>query len=143
MSYRVPTIDQPAEVISGAEREERRWQWLLVGGGLIALLAVLATILSLSALAASIDDDGASVAATAAPEPATAAGAPTIEDAEGVDFEPFERVDPNLPAVPAGDVKRFDVDVYHHVTQVSAELAPTEVWSYSVNGKEHRGSGYS
>jgi uncharacterized cupredoxin-like copper-binding protein len=78
-----------------------------------------------------------------APAGATAASAPTIEDAKGVDFEPFEAVDPNLPAVPSGDVKRFDVDVYHHVTQVSADLAPTEVWSYSVNGKEHRGSGYS
>jgi uncharacterized cupredoxin-like copper-binding protein len=63
--------------------------------------------------------------------------------AKGVDFEPFERVDPALPAVPTGKVKRFDVDVYHHVTQVHKDMAPTEVWSYKVNGVEHRGSGYS
>jgi hypothetical protein len=30
-----------------------------------------------------------------------------------------------------------------HVTQVSEELAPTEVWSFSVNGKEYRGAGVS
>jgi uncharacterized cupredoxin-like copper-binding protein len=52
-------------------------------------------------------------------------------------------VSPDLPAVPSGAVKKFDVDVYHHVTQVSKDLAPTEVWSYKVNGKEHRGSGFS
>jgi len=77
-------------------------------------------------------------AAAAAP-----AAAPLLADAKGVQFEPFERVDPNLPAVPAGKIKRFDVDVYHHVTQVSKDLAPTEIWSYKVNGVEHRGTGYS
>ena len=37
----------------------------------------------------------------------------------------------------------FDVDVYHHVTQVSKELAPTEVWSFAVNGVKHTGTGVS
>ena len=45
--------------------------------------------------------------------------------------------------MPEGKIKRFDVDVYHHVTQVSKDLAPTEIWSYKVNGVEHRGTGYS
>jgi uncharacterized cupredoxin-like copper-binding protein len=40
-------------------------------------------------------------------------------------------------------VKKFKVDVYQHVTQVSKELAPTEVWSFAVNGKEYRGTGVS
>jgi FtsP/CotA-like multicopper oxidase with cupredoxin domain len=35
------------------------------------------------------------------------------------------------------------VDVFQHVTQVSKALAPTEVWSFAVNGKYHRGTGVS
>lgn len=130
---------------SAAPNRERAWrEWMMVGGGIVALLAVIATILAIAALAESGGGEGA--AAQPPPEPTAAsaiAPAPTADEAQGVEFEPFERVDPNLPAVPAGDVKRFDVDVYHHVTQVSADLAPTEVWSYSVNGKEQRGNGYS
>jgi uncharacterized cupredoxin-like copper-binding protein len=130
---------------SPAELEKRRREWLLVGVGLTALMTVLALILAMVAIGQSNggESSASAVAGAASPEPASAAAAPTIEEAEGVDFEPFERVDPNLPAVPEGNVKRFDVDVYHHVTQVSADLAPTEVWSYSVNGTEHRGNGYS
>ena len=54
---------------------------------------------------------------------------------QGVAFEKFEKVDPTLPPVPAGAVKKFKVDVYQYVTQVSKDLAPTEVWSFAVNGK--------
>ena len=39
------------------------------------------------------------------------------------------RLDPALPAIPPGEVKRFKVDVYEHVTKVAEELAPT--------GREH------
>jgi nitrite reductase (NO-forming) len=86
----------------------------------------------------------AAPAAPAGDTPAAAPqAAPTIKDAKGVAFEPFERVDPTLPAIPSGQVKTFDVDVYQHVTQVSADLAPTEVWSFSVNGVEHKGTGVS
>jgi nitrite reductase (NO-forming) len=35
------------------------------------------------------------------------------------------------------------MDVYEHVTKVSDALAPTRVWSYGVNGTEHRGTGVS
>ena len=58
-------------------------------------------------------------------------------------FEKFEKVDPTLPPVPAGAVKQFKVDVFQHVTQVSKDLAPTEVWSFAVNGKYYRGTGVS
>ena len=58
-------------------------------------------------------------------------------------FEPFERVDPNLPAVPAGAVKKFRVDVLQHVTQVHPDLAPTEAWTYAVNGTAYRGTAAS
>jgi nitrite reductase (NO-forming) len=74
---------------------------------------------------------------------AAIAAAPTAAEAKGVKFEPFERVSPDLPATPAGAVKRFKVDVYEHVTKVSDDLAPTEVWSYAINGVEHRGTGVS
>ena len=40
-------------------------------------------------------------------------------------------------------MKKFDVDVFQHVTQVSKDLAPTEVWSFAVNGKRYRGTGVS
>ena len=33
--------------------------------------------------------------------------------------------------------------MYQHVTQVSEALAPTEVWSFTVNGEKHSGTGVS
>jgi nitrite reductase (NO-forming) len=63
--------------------------------------------------------------------------------AEKVDFEPYQRPDPTLPAVPAGDVKEFRVDVFEHVTKVSPDLPPTRVWSFGVNGELYRGTGVS
>ena len=71
--------------------------------------------------------------------PAAPAKAPTLADAKGVKFEKFAPVDATLPAA----TKSFDVDVYHHVTQVDKALAPTQVWSFSVNGKAYRGTGLS
>ncbi|HSD78234.1 MAG TPA: hypothetical protein VLA98_12555, partial [Solirubrobacteraceae bacterium] len=71
------------------------------------------------------------------------AAAPSAEQTGDVRYEPFQAVDPTLPAVPEGAVKRFDVDVYEHVTKVSDALAPLTVWSYAVNGVEHRGTGNS
>lgn len=69
--------------------------------------------------------------------------APAGGGAEKVAFEPYRRPDPTLPATPAGEVKRFKVDVYEHVTKVSAELPPTRVWSFGVNGQLYRGTGVS
>jgi nitrite reductase (NO-forming) len=102
---------------------------------------VLAVLLAPRGLLGGDDvDSDASSADGAAP---AVAPAPTAAEAKGVKFEPFERVDPALPATPPGAVKRFKVDVYEHVTKVSDELAPTEVWSYAINGVEHRGTGVS
>ena len=120
----------------------------MLGGGLVAMLAIAAIVFALMALASagSQTGDGANAGEATQASPPAASGivpAATAAESDDVEFEPFERVEPDLPAVPAGDVKRFDVDVYHHVTQVSEALAPTEVWSYSVNGTEHRGTGYS
>ncbi len=78
---------------------------------------------------------------------ATAAGAATASTAAGaaknVAFEPFQRVDPTLPPVPPGPVKHFRVEVYQHVTKVSPDEPPTEVWSFGVNGTFYRGTGVS
>ena len=49
------------------------------------------------------------------PAAATPAKAPTLADAKGIAFEKFAKVDPTLPAVPAGAVKKFTVDVLQHV----------------------------
>jgi nitrite reductase (NO-forming) len=125
---------------------ERVWkEWMMVAIGITALVAILATVTALVALASGGSPEKTVVDKAAAPATAPALDTPAADDpaAKGVEFEPFERVDPALPEVPAGAVKKFDVDVYHHVTKVHDDLAPTEVWSYAVNGVEHRGSGYS
>jgi len=126
-----------------------RREWTLVAVGLTALVAVLAAAIALIGLAGGDSDSRSAVAPAkvAAPpataQPAAPAAAPTLADAKGIEFEPFERVDPTLPAIPSGPVKKFDVDVYQHVTQVSKDLAPTEVWSFTVNGKRYPGTGVS
>ncbi len=125
----------------------RTWrEWMMVATGLVALVSVMAIVASVLALADGGPTERTTIvreAAAAPAAPAADAPAPTLADAKGVDFEPFERVDPTLPAIPPGAVKKFEVDVFQHVTQVSKELAPTEVWSFAVNGKYHRGTGVS
>jgi nitrite reductase (NO-forming) len=60
-----------------------------------------------------------------------------------VAYEPYHRPDPTLPAVPAGPVKRFRVDVLMHRTKVAADQPPLRVWSFGVNGRFMRGTGVS
>jgi nitrite reductase (NO-forming) len=132
----------------GASPDKPWREWMMVGLGLCALIAVLAIVVAAFALAGRgpSEDTHAHTAAPAAPAPAAQPAdtkAPTLADAKGVESEPFTKVDPTLPAVPAGAVKKFKVDVFQHVTQVSKDLAPTEVWSFAVNGKYHRGTGVS
>lgn len=149
MSYQIPATTHVPHAAVPRSRKQLKLDAMLIGGGLILVLAVLATILSLVAIGQARSSEASSANAVATGTegqpggPTALAAAPAIDEAEGVDFEPFERVDPDLPAVPEGKVKSYDVDVYHHVTQVSPDLAPTEVWSYSVNGVDHRGTGYS
>src|SRR5215212_1944672 len=121
--------------------------WMPVALGLVALVTIIAAIVATVALARGSTTEHVVPAAAVAAEThhagAPASTTPTLADAKGVDFEAFEPVDPTLPAIPAGPVKTFKVDVYQHVTQVSKDLAPTEVWSFAVNGVEHRGTGVS
>ena len=60
-----------------------------------------------------------------------------------VDYEHYRRPDPTLPAVPAGAVKRFRVDVLMHTTKVSDGEPPLRVWSFGINGRFMRGTGVS
>lgn len=133
------------EHASQTTREDARREWFLVLAGLAAFVAVIAVVLAIFAIA----DTGTPVASSAparkadTPPTATPASAPTIADAKGVAFEPHRWVDPTLPDVPAGAVKRFTIDVHQHVTQVDPALAPVEAWSYEVNGKGYPGAAAS
>jgi len=103
-----------------------------------------ATVAAAAPTAAGADTTGHTAAEhDAAVKASGAEVTPTLADAKGVKFEKFKPVDATLPAIPAGPVKRFKVDVFHHVTQVDKTLAPTQVWSFAVNGKYYRGTGLS
>ena len=133
--------DDPAPDAS----DSRRRDWMAIGLGLVGLVAVLGLIIAIFAIAG----NGAAGPATtvvsraaAAPDPATAP-APTLAQSKGIAFEPFRPVDPALPAVPAGAVKRFVVGVDEHVVQVDPSLAPTTAWTYTVNGMLYKGTAAS
>src|SRR5680860_1184008 len=83
MSDRVTTLGTPSvKTGAAADRERARRDWMIVGGGMVALFAVVATILSLAALAESrgADDVAAIQAPPATSAGATAAAAPSAED---------------------------------------------------------------
>lgn len=126
-------------------RAERRRQRLRDAGLVFGIVAIMAGILLAVLLSprGPLGDGGEHSQDAAAPASSAVAAAPTAGEAKGVKYERFERVDPTLPPTPPGAVKRFKVDVYEHVTKVSDDLAPTEVWSYAINGVEHRGTGVS
>ena len=143
-------LDQAPPVhveITAAEfrRDRARREWLMIGLALSVLITVMAIVVAVFGVFETDEPTAAPVAAPAKalPVPAAEAAAPTLADAKGIAFEKFTKVDPTLPAVPPGAVKKFKVDVLHHVTQVSKDLAPTEIWSFAVNGKLHRGTGVS
>jgi FtsP/CotA-like multicopper oxidase with cupredoxin domain len=127
-------------------RDRARREWLLVGLGLSVLITFLSVVLAVFVFADRGDAPAARPAVAPVKAPATPAAdatAPTLADAKGMAFEKFEKVDPTLPPVPAGAIKKFKVDVFQHITQVSKDLAPTEIWSFAVNGELHRGTGVS
>jgi FtsP/CotA-like multicopper oxidase with cupredoxin domain len=142
----VTTPIDEVEPLTTIAPEPNPWrEWMMVAMGLTALVAVIAAAVALVAFATNSKTTTEVVAretkvsnAAAAPAAAT-----KIEDAKGVKFEPFKPVDPTLPAVPAGAVKKFTVDVEQHVVQVAPELAPTEVWTYVINGRRWPGTAAS
>ena len=110
---------------------------------MIFAIGALGAIIGLAVLLVGLNRDSSnSSSAPAAPasEPAASGGTADVPVA-GV--EPYKRPDPRLPAVPAGAVRKFKVDVFEHVTKVSNEKPATRVWSFGVNGALHRGTGVS
>jgi nitrite reductase (NO-forming) len=133
-------------VAARLDRANRRRQRLRDVGLVVGITAIVGSIPLIVLLSprGPLGDDGQSHDGHAPDAGPTATSpAPTAAEAKGVRFEKFKRVDPALPAIPGGPVKHFKVDVYEHVTKVSDDLAPTEVWSYAINGVEHRGTGVS
>jgi nitrite reductase (NO-forming) len=150
--------DHPQEDFDYAKAEglaerERDWRaWMMVGVGLTGLLAVLAIIIAIAKLAGSGDDHGTAMAPAATPAAShsaiatsdqSQAQAPTLAQAKGIKYEKFQAVDPTLPAVPTGVVKRFTVGVDQHMVQVDPALAPVQAWTYTVNGKVYKGTAAS
>ena len=132
---------------TGARTDGR--EWMMVALGLTALVSIIAALVAIVALAAATtrptprrrDAHGRRRARPhAAAAPPRRRRSPTPRAST---FEQFEPRRPDAAGLPAGAVKKFKVDVYQHVTQVSKDLAPTEVWSFAVNGVEHRGTGVS
>jgi FtsP/CotA-like multicopper oxidase with cupredoxin domain len=118
--------------------------WLFIAVGLVGLVALLGAVLSVLAIAGDgVGEDAAAPRVVERVSVTPDAAPPTLAQAKGVAFEKFARVDPTLPAVPAGAVKRFTVDVDQHVVQVDPVLAPTQAWTYAVNGKTYPGTAAS
>jgi uncharacterized cupredoxin-like copper-binding protein len=142
-----PELDDGPSVLDEIERRHaRNWrELLLVGIGLTALLAVLGIVVGVAALATGGEARTTTVVKRAAAGTAGTAGAPapTLASAKGMPFEKYHWVDPTLPKVPAGSVKKFTVGVDEHVTQVSPDLAPTRAWTYTVNGRLFKGTAAS
>src|SRR5689334_13344764 len=139
------TETRPAEA-SGPVADKVWRDWMMVALGLTAMVAVVAVLVAVVAFAQTDREPAMHMDMSGAPATkvvAQDAPAPTLAQAKGVKFEPFKSVDPTLPAVPAGAIKKFHIDVMQHVVQVSPDLAPTEVWTYVVNGKEYPGTGAS
>jgi len=120
--------------------------------GLSLLFSILAAGAAITAIALVIvfngDDNSQVVTQAAAPDAATAAAsAEHATHSHGAAYsgpvEAYRRPDPTLPAPPPGAVKKFRVEVFEHVTKVSADKPATRVWSYGVNGKFYRGTGVS
>ena len=117
-----------------------------------AAIAVLVAAMIMTAIAVivggtSSDNHRTTVSAPAAAAPestgTTDMGDHVHANGTAVDVEKFQPVDPTLPAVPAGKVKNFTVDVMQHVTRVADDQPPTEAWTYTVNGKGYRGTAAS
>ena len=143
-------LDEPAvHVDISAEdwrRDRARREWMMIGLALSCLITPDGDVLAVAAF--SDGDDRPVVRPAAACEGTGRTGCrgcgADARRGEGdrVREVPEGRRDPAGACRPAR-VKKFKVDVFQHVTQVSKELAPTEVWSFAVNGRYHRGTGVS
>ncbi|MBI4897559.1 MAG: multicopper oxidase domain-containing protein [Actinobacteria bacterium] len=134
---RMITQGRPVAVRTQRDVNRKTLIWILSG------VTLLFTITLGLLIGITVFKDEAPKAQVAGPDPRAYAPAPTLEQAKGIKFEKYQWPDPALPATPAGPVKKFRIDVFEHVTQVRADLAPTRVWSYGINGELLRGTGGS
>ena len=146
--------DEELELLLAHDHEERvadrqNVKKVLTGAALGGVgLGAIALIIAIFAMAANGKTERTVTIQALAPAVAGAAApadqaAPTLAQAPGMRFEKFQPVDPTLPAVPAGPVKHFTVQVMEHMTQVSPALAPVKAWTYVVNGVAYRGTAAS
>ena len=145
---RAAAEERPPEAPPRASRWSALVIWLAVATGLAGGLLLAHKIPGRSATAAA--PAGATAATQlpaghnhAAPAPAAAATGALARELKKVSVEHYKRPSPLLPAVPPGPVKHFRVDVDQHITRVSSEEHPMEVWSFGINGKFLRGTGAS
>jgi nitrite reductase (NO-forming) len=146
-----PILEDPPVVELEHERIdelEQRGAQTDIREGLSLLLSFLAAGAAVTAIGLVIafnagGDDEQVVTQAPAAAPETGRDHSTQATSFDGKVEEYKRPDPTLPAPPAGDVKRFRVDVYEHVTKVSADQPATRVWSYAVNGTFNRGTGVS
>jgi nitrite reductase (NO-forming) len=140
--------DRPAPPADQQAVDDQSWRtWMIFGIGATALLAVIAVIFGVVAIADN-ENSGQGMSPSSVAQSSQGAGgaqaaAPTLADAHGMSYERFKPVDPTLPAVPAGPVKKFTVGVMQHITQVDPKLAPVQAWTYTVNGVAYRGTAAS
>ena len=119
--------------------------------GRLVPFALLSMALALAAACVIVAISSLNSSATAEPPAgghsshatAGAAAAAIPADDKSVKFEEYQEVDPTLPPIPEGAVKKFKVDVFEHVTKVAADKPALNVWSYGINGKYYRGTGAS
>jgi nitrite reductase (NO-forming) len=131
-------IEHTEDLEERTERLEMRQTMSILFSSLavIGVLVVLVVVVAFAGSSTSTDE-------FSAPAAADGHGAAAADTAFTGAVEKYERPDPTLPAIPAGPVKKFRMDVYEHVTRVAKSLPPTRVWSYAINGVEHRGTGAS
>jgi nitrite reductase (NO-forming) len=132
-------VEEELEHVEADLRGARNTGWLTLPLAVFAVLLAAAAVI----VAAVVSRDGGSSATTAAAPAAPAKHAAPTASPKNIAFEPYKTPDPTLPAVPAGKVKKFKVEVFQHVTKVAPDKPPTQVWSFGVNGKLYRGTGAS
>jgi uncharacterized cupredoxin-like copper-binding protein len=148
------TLDQIRDELSQVEEELHHVEDDVRGArstsSVTLPLAVIAMVVGIAALLVSailVRGDGGerttTVVRNVTTGAATTAEATPAPSAKKIAFEAYKTPDPTLPAVPAGAVKKFRVEVFEHVTKVAADKPPTRVWSFAVNGVFHRGTGVS
>jgi nitrite reductase (NO-forming) len=132
-------VEDELHQIEGEAHSAHSASWVTVPlAGMAMVIGIAALILAV----VFVRDNGSGTSTTVVSKKAKAA-APAPEAAKTVKFEPYKTPDPTLPAVPAGAVKKFKVDVFEHVTKVAADKPATQVWSFAVNGVAYRGTGAS